>query len=283
MIHFVFSEDDAAVLRKAAETEESMQGQIFYFSDDYSTGPLYAPDTETDISYRTNWMAEAYGLLQQDVETLPEKDMQVVQAVQQVLEDHPEEHLWIWMAHRSRDICGYYFLTDQLIKYQGRVEVIYLYNLPFIHAKGHLFFPDTLNEIPPREFLKARKLTRLLSAAEMETDREEWKRLISENATLRIAEGPKKIVSKAENYFDNEILKYLPSEWQKLRKAVISIAHKMKSKTNEIFITKRIQDLIQQGKIIVSSVEEGQRIETDIKKAEMKQGVIEFSASENKK
>ena len=69
-----------------------------------------------------------------------------------------------------------------------------LNNLPFINEKGNVFYPVSLSEIPAREFVKARKLARPVSAAEFETDPDEWTRLASENKNLRVLEGGKKII-----------------------------------------------------------------------------------------
>ncbi len=39
MIHIVFNEPDVAVLQKAIELEESMQGEVVLIRDDYAVGP----------------------------------------------------------------------------------------------------------------------------------------------------------------------------------------------------------------------------------------------------
>ena len=74
------------------------------------------------------------------------------------------------MAQNAHDVCGYYWLMSQLKDYQGQVYVLYLNNLPFINDKGGIFYPAALHEIQPKEFLKAKKLPRLINLSEFEID-----------------------------------------------------------------------------------------------------------------
>ena len=65
------------------------------------------------------------------------------------------------------------------------------------------------HEIQPKELLKAKKLARPITMSEFEVDPDEWKKLCAENATVRILEGGKKIVSREETFYDSEIMKNL--------------------------------------------------------------------------
>ncbi len=84
----------------------------------------------------------------------------------------------------------------------GKIFVFYLNNLPFINEKGQLFYPTSLQQIQPKEFLKAKKLKRAINLSEFEVDGDEWKRLVQENNPVRILEGGKKIVAKEAEFFD---------------------------------------------------------------------------------
>src|SRR5690606_14715802 len=106
------------------------------------------------------------------------------------------------MGQNAHDVCGYYWLISQLQPYQGRVVVLYMNNLPFINEKGQIFYPSCLFEIQPKEFIKAKKLNRKVTLSEFEVDPDEWRKLCSENAMVRILEGGKKIVSREESFFD---------------------------------------------------------------------------------
>src|SRR5207244_9231162 len=135
------------------------------------------------------------------------------------------EVLWIWMGQNQHDVMGYYWLMSQFREYQGRVMILYLNNLPFINEKGQLFYPSWLHEIHPKEFLKAKKLARPITVSEFEIDPDEWKRIAEENAMVRILEGGKKIVGKEVDFYDDEILKNLTTEWQKAKRVLSNTLH----------------------------------------------------------
>ena len=151
------------------------------------------------------------------------------------------------MGQNQHDVCGYFWLMTQLKNYQGRVQVLYLNNLPFINEKGLIFYPQHLFEIQPKEFLKAKKLARPITLSEFELDPDEWKRLCNENALVRILEGGKKLLSKEESFYDKELLNVITTEFQKVHKVLNSTLSKMKIKTGDVFLFWRIRKLVEDG------------------------------------
>ena len=132
---------------------------------------------------------------------------------------------------------------------QGRIHVLYLNNLPFINEKGQLFYPTWLEEIPPREFVKAKKLARPVTASEFEIDPDEWNRLMAENAGVRILEGGKKLLGKEFSYFDADLKRLLTKEWQRALRIVAQTQSKMKVKTGDVFLQWRLHQLATEGLI----------------------------------
>jgi hypothetical protein len=153
------------------------------------------------------------------------------------------------MGQNQHDVCGYYWLISQLAAFQGRISVLYMNNLPFINEKGNIFYPTALHEILPKEFLKAKKLSRKVTLSEFEIDPDEWRRLCAENAMIRILEGGKKIAGKEESFYDKDILNGLGKDWQKGHRAMTSILGKMKIKTGDIFLLNRLKKLVEEGKV----------------------------------
>ena len=162
------------------------------------------------------------------------------------------------MGQNQHDVTGYYWLMPQLKEYQGRIMVLYLNNLPFINEKGQIFYPSWLHEIQPREFLKAKKLSRPITLSEFEVDPDEWKKIVEENAAVRILEGGKKIAGREESFYDNEILKNLTPEWQKATRVLTNTLHRMKIKTGDVFLMFRMKKLISEGRIeVVGDMQKG--------------------------
>jgi hypothetical protein len=66
---------------------------------------------------------------------------------------------------------------------------------------------------------------------------------------VRILEGGKKIVSRDERFYDDEIMKNLSADWQKSMRVVANTLHRMKIKTGDAYLMWRIRQLISEGQI----------------------------------
>lgn len=254
MIHIVFQEADIAVLQKAIELDETLEGDVRIIRDDYAVGPLGDIYETEGYQQRREWIKQLLDISPYNAEQLMGMvdDRLVVHNLKKDLDENPKEEVWIWMGQNQHDVCGYYWLISQLKDYQGRVVVLYFNNLPFINEKGQIFYPTTLHEIQPKEFLKAKKLNRKVTLSEFEVDPDEWRKLCTENAMIRILEGGKKIVGKAEDFYDKDILTGLSNEWQKGNKAMQSILGKMKIKTGDVFLLWRMRKLAEEEKIEIN-------------------------------
>lgn len=250
MIHIVFNESEVHLMQQVIELDETLAGEVILIRDDFAVGPLTRLDTEDGWNARVEWWRNL-------LETSPYgqnlagsfDDRQTVEAIKAKLEENETEEVWIWMGQNQHDVTGYYWLMPQLRNYQGRVMVLYMNNLPFINEKGQIFYPSWLHEIQPKEFTKAKKLCRPITLSEFEVDPDEWKKLVEENATVRMLEGGKKIVGKEESFYDNEILKNLTPEWQKATRVLSNTLNRMKIKTGDVFIMWRMKQLVAEGRI----------------------------------
>ena len=251
IIHIVFQEADIAVLQQAIALEGGLRGEVRIIKDDYAVGPIeniYEPD---GYQQRRAWWQQLLDYSPYNTEDSMNlvDDRLAVHHLKKDLEEQPSTEVWIWMGQNQHDVCGYYWLATQLKEYAGRIKVLYLNNLPFINEKGQLFYPTALHQIQPKEFLKAQKLARLITLSEFEVDPDEWKRLCSENAMVRVLEGGKKIVGKEADFYDDDILKGLTAEAQKGHRAVSSILSKMKISTGDVFLLWRMKQLAAEGRI----------------------------------
>lgn len=249
IVHVVFQEADVMTLRKAIELDESLQGEVIQVKDEFAVGPLKNVDSEEGWKEREAWWKSL-------IENSPHPndvvgsfdDRKTVAGIKQKL-SNGDTVLWIWVGQNVHDVCGYYWLVSQLKDYAGKVMILYLNNLPFINEKNGLFYPTALHQIPPKEFLKAKKLCRKVTVSEFEVDPDEWKRLCDENATVRVLEGGKKIISKGEDFYDQDVLNGLSNEWQKGSRAMHNILAKMKIKTGDVFLFWRMKKRAEEGKI----------------------------------
>ncbi len=250
MIHIVFQQSDIDVLNEAMKLDETLQGEIFQIKDDLGVGPLQELDTDEGWKAREDWWRELlkdspYG--EKLVGSFD--DRETVKEIKEKMDSDTELETWIWMGQNQHDVTGYFWLMPQLREYQGKLMILYLNNLPFINEKGQLFYPATIHEILPKEAVKAKKLARPITLSEFEVDPDEWKKIIAENAMVRILEGGKKITGKGVDFYDNDILKNVTADWQKATRVLTNTLHRMKIKTGDVFLMWRMKQLIADGKI----------------------------------
>ncbi len=253
MIHIVFNEADVDVLKKAIELDETMQGDVVQIKDDYAVGPLMGIYTAEGMEARKQWWRDvlAGGDYDGKVETGQIDDNAVVIELIERLKNEPTELVWIWAAQNKHDVSGYYWLMSQLKDFQGRLYILYLNNLPFINEKGLIFYPEWLHVIPPKEFLKAKKLARPITLSEFEVDPDEWTKLQQEDKGVRLLEGGKKLALQGYDYYDADLKKYITGDWQKASKIIHQFLHKNKQTTGDAYILWRLKVMLAAGEFDV--------------------------------
>ena len=250
-MHIVFQQEDVKTLSKSFELDESLRDEIFEIKDDFAVGPLHEIYTSEGIESRKEWWRK---VLSGDdynghVDTGEVNDNKTIEEIKEELNSDEKETVWIWIAPNKHDVSGYYWLMCQLKEFVGRVHVLFLNNLPFINEKGNIFYPENLFEIPPREFIKAKKLARPITSSEFEIDPDEWTRICNENKMVRILEGAKKLSQHGEDFFDKYLLEFISPDWQKANKIIHQFLNKSKHTTGDAYLLWRLKELIKNDKI----------------------------------
>lgn len=255
VLHIVFGESSAAALSAAFELDEQLKGEVRYFEDDLSVGPLFIIDTKDGQAARRQWWKQLAGIekpVLAEGEPAPEPepdDNDKFRELKALLKADPEQQVWIWAGQNARDVSGYYWLISQLYDFAGRIHIIYLNNLPFLNDKGGVFYPTHLHQILAKEFLKAKKLARPVSLAEFEIDGDEWSRLMNDNAGIRLLEGGKKLKGEPATHYDKELLAQTNAEFQKAHKVIGQVTGKLKYPVLDQFLGWRLKELIKQEKL----------------------------------
>ena len=249
MIHIVFNEADVKVLQEAIVLDETLAGDVFQVKDDYAVGPIANIFSEEGINERNQWwqMVLAGGDQDGKVASGEINDPKLVADLIDRLKTNEEETLWIWAAPNKHDVCGYYWLMSQLSNFQGRIFILYLNNLPFFNDKGNIFYPEWLHTIPAKEFLKAKKLAREITLSEFEVEPDEWTRLCNENKSIRLLEGGKKLSQQDDDFYDDELKKFITKDWQKAAKIIHQFLHKAKHTTGDMYLLWRLKKMIADG------------------------------------
>ena len=261
MFHIVFNEGDVDVLKSAIELDASLQGEVIQIKDDYAVGPLKNVYLAEGIEARKEWWREVlaggdyYGLVEKGVVD----DHKTVAELVGTLRRNPDEIVWIWAAQNKHDVSGYYWLLHFLKEFQGRIFILYLNNLPFINEKGLIFYPAWLSSIPPKEFLKAKKLARPITLSELEVDPDEWNRLCNEEKGVRLLEGGKKLVQYDYDFYDADLKKFITNDWQKASKIIHNFLHKNMHTTGDAYILWRLKLILSSGEFDLNGEVKGMK------------------------
>ncbi len=249
MIHIVFNEPDIVVLEKVIEIDETLQGKIVQIKDDYAVGPLQNIFEQEGIDNRKNWWKQILegGDYASKVENNEIDDEKTFNEIIDALKKNAEEKIWIWCAQNKHDVSGYYWLMSRLKEWQGKVSILYLNNLPFINEKGQIFYPEWLCQIQPSEFLKAKKLARLITLSEFEIDPDEWTKICDQESGIRLLEGGKKLELEDINFYDVELKNLITNEFQKAAKIINAYLSKAKNTTGDAFLLWRLKEIIATG------------------------------------
>jgi Protein of unknown function/Domain of unknown function (DUF1835) len=247
MIYHIVTGDIAATpLKDAITLEPSMEGEIIVVKDVLNVGPLQKEEDQKFSDMRSAfWQQVAINeknpIVVDDLERLSQASIE--------LSKNEEAKVWVWIAPWPADVCTYHWVLKYLGAYIGRFYVINIAGLPFLDENGKVFFPKSIGEIQPKELVKARKLARLVTPAELEVDGDEWRRLVAENGGVRTLEGGKRLVSKSEEHYDNQLISFVSQQYQKASKIVNQALSKFNIPTGDLYLGWRLRKLAEAEKL----------------------------------
>jgi hypothetical protein len=246
VVHIVFNTADIEVLQKAIGLDETLAGDIVEIKDDYAVGPLGEIYTDEGAEARRHWWVKLLhnGDLDGHASLDIVNDRRTVQQLIEKLDGDESQIVWIWAGQNKHDVCGYFWLLHYLKPYQGRIFILYLNNLPFLTEQGSLFYPKQLSKIPPKEYLKAKKLARPITPSEFELDPDEWTRISKTGSGVRLLEGGKKLSLQPVEYYDEALRKYISGNFSKASKIISQFLSKETETTGDMFLLWRLKQLL---------------------------------------
>lgn len=262
MIHILVGHEAAKNLEAAFELDENLKGEIIVLKDTLGIGPILYSEEEKFVDVRTNFWKTLGVSFDEDERVIDEHTIKllIVKALRE------EEPICFWMSPCVSDVCAYYWLLPMFKQHPSLLHTINIIGLPFLNEKGQLFYPTNFSQVPPKEFLKTKRLLKEVTVAEFEVEGDEWAKLQQENTWVRIYEGGKKIMSKEVSFFDSLIKNSLTNEFQKATKVVNETMKKITQTVSNNFIEWRIKELIAQEWIVLNGEIEKPFKEYEIKK-----------------
>ncbi|MBK7761803.1 MAG: DUF1835 domain-containing protein [Bacteroidetes bacterium] len=241
MIHIIVGNEAAANLEAAFLLDENLRGEVCVLKDTLGIGPISVDDQIDHDALRSEfWKA----LIPQD--DIVVTDSKILSAlVERAIAE--EEPLCFWLSPCVSDVCAYYWLLTYCKPYADLLHTINIIGLPFLNEKGQMFYPKNFSEIPPKEFLKTKRLLKNVTPAEYEVEGDEWSRLQSEQTWVRTYEGGKKIVSRDVTFYDSIMKASISADFQKGSKIINESLKKCPDTISNWFFDWRLRQFIEQG------------------------------------
>lgn len=245
--HLVVGDLAAQPLSEAIMTEPTLQGEVIVLKDILHVGPIQKEEGRGFSELRTGFWQQ---VIPQDKD-LKVDDMERLLEVSNALFKDETAQVWFWMAPAPADVCAYHWMLPYLSKHMGRFFLLNISNLPFLDENGKVFYPKSISQILAKELIKARRLARPVTPAEVELDGEEWRKLINENAGIRTHGGGKKLASQPDSYYDNQLLSFCSHQFQKASRIVSQALNKFGIPTGDVHLGWRLRVLAEQGALVL--------------------------------
>jgi hypothetical protein len=226
--------------------DAAMEGEVVIMKDVLSVGPLQKEEGQKFSELRSAFWQE---VVINDKNPIQVDDMERLLQVSAELAKNEEANAWVWIAPWPADISLYYWTLKYLGKYPGRFFVVNIAGLPFLEENGKVFYPKSIGDIQPKEVIKARKLARAVTYGELETDGEEWRKLVTDNAAIRTHEGGKRLVSRKEDHYDNQLISFCSQQYQKASKVVGQALAKFNIPTGDLYLGWRLRKIAESGRL----------------------------------
>ncbi len=245
--HIVVGDMAAAPLAEAIAAMPEMAGEIVVIRDLLNVGPL----KKTEESQKFSELRSAFWQLvaPNDKSPVQVDDTERILQVSSAMAGDEGLKVWLWVAPWPADICTWLWLTKYFGKYPGRFSVVNIAGLPFLDTNGKVFYPKNISELEPKELVKARRLARAVSYAEVETDEEEWRKLTEGNAGVRTLESGKRIGQKGDDLYDAHLISFCSQQFQKASKIVNQALTKFNIPTGDLYLGWRLRELVAQDKL----------------------------------
>lgn len=246
--HIVVGDAAAGPLNEAIMLEPSLAGEVIVLKDILNVGPLLKEEGTTFSALRSDFWQQV---------TINEKapinvdDLERLLEVSNAMYKSEDVQAWLWMAPLPADVCAYYWLLKYLSKHKNRFCLLNIAGLPFLDANGKVFYPKSISEIMPKELVKARRLARPVTMAEVETDGEEWRKMVQDNAGIRTLEGGKKITSRDEHYYDAQLISFCSQQFQKAQRIATQAITKYNIPTGDSYLGWRLRRMAEDGRLLL--------------------------------
>lgn len=235
---------------EAVMMEPELKGEVLLLKDILHVGPLKKEENQGFSALRSAYWQEVAPHMHSK-EPIHVDDMERLLEVSKAMYDDETAVAWFWMAPWPADVCAYHWMLPYLSKHKGRFYLLNIAGLPFLDENGKVYYPKNIGEILPKELVKARRLARQVTPAEVEVDGEEWVKLVEENTGIRTHEGGKKLTSRPEDHYDKQLISFCSHQFQKASRIVGQAINKFNMPTGDMHLGWRLRKIAERGELLL--------------------------------
>lgn len=241
VVHICFSPSTRGAIKHVIKKGVLEGKYVICLMDDLSNGPVKDIDS---ITTRIDWLKvvlslEYYELLEEVKNDYDKFNKDIINI--------KGEDICIWYSDNGREMTGLLYALSLL---QSNVENIYTINVSEkILNKGKAVYKfRSTTEVLPERFTWFLDIKKDLDPLDYSSLMDLWLYTKNTNSNLRIVKD-KKLLSVAEDYFDEMILKYTKYSYTKCMIVVGEVISRMEEYVYEFFIFWRIRELAKNGTI----------------------------------
>jgi hypothetical protein len=246
--HIAIGDIAGNALKEAVNLESTLAGEVVVLKDILHVGPLKKGEGQSFSELRSAYWQEVAPNTKEPIQV---DDMERLLEVSKAMYDDEDAVAWLWMAPWPADVCAYHWVLPYLSKHAGRFYLLNIAGLPFLDENGKVYYPKSIGEILPKELVKARRLARQVTPAEVEVDGEEWQKLVEENTGIRTHEGGKKLTSRAEDHYDKQLVSFCSHQFQKASRIVAQALNKYNIPTGDVHLGWRLKKIAEAGQLLL--------------------------------
>lgn len=212
-IHIIFNEFSRNTL--IANKELNIKSNnIISLEDDLRVGPISNLNFNDKIKDRKNWLLNVLKKTNEVEKIISnvEKDIEKIDAI---LNNENHKIFYLWTFKNALDIISTAKLITKLMEFNSTVFIIDFNEITLQNKKGNSFYPKSLIEVNSSKIYNIFNNFKQLETEQFIKWESLWKKIESENSSLRILDNNGNIKPKKESHFDDILISFCNNKFQK--------------------------------------------------------------------
>lgn len=257
--HISFGDSAYENLKYAFQQRDAYKNEkVICMNEDFSIGPIYKLESTEGMQERKQWLREVLTTIG------PASDTDYLEWIEttlnknsQISEEVPSDSkVILWHGENASDAIGLRFVVSLLQNKNIQFEEVNVtdYSHHIDYKVRDLLNNDiphvlrSLGEMPSELILDALQMKKEMSQTQIQAFIQDWQELSQNKSVLRILLNGQ-ITTVSEDYYDASILENTSNEYQRAVRIVGKVMGESDQRVGDTYLTFRVHQLIQQGKL----------------------------------